>query len=222
MKRPSHVSLKIVYTLILSCLISCKQEHKKSEPTPLKVEAPSNIISLNEANVIYENYTKHRVGPIEQYETQQRQPTSKFEASRYVDFDYDTLKQYIAYIDQEAKLGGVKKVTKLRLYFANYPNKENFKNGKKVVHKRQNSIFMVPTLKKEGIDQGFFIGANGKAELISDWKSSTTNTVGLSLYKNQKVYAGFTPNFTLNPSIQGGKSLAFNYGQGGPPPKSDF
>ena len=225
MKRPTSITTKILCVLVLTSIFSCNQQQKENKPnskTPPIVDAPANIISLIEANAIYDNYSEHRVRLIEPYETQQRQPDEKFEASRFVDFDYDALKQYIAYIDQEAEAGGVKKITKLRLYFANYPNEEKFPNGKKVVHKRQNSIFMVPTLEKGGINYGFFIGDNGNAELIKDWKDSSKDGLGFSLDKKQEAQAGFVPNFVLNTSLQGSKSLAFNFGQGGPPPKTDF
>jgi hypothetical protein len=153
---------------------------------------------------------------------QQRAPEEKFEASRFVDFDYETIKQYIAYIDQEAEKAGVKKVSKLRLYFANYPNEDKFPNGIKVVHKRQNSIFMVPTLDMEGINYGFYIGSNGNAVLIKDWKDNLKDGLGLAFEKNGKSYAGFSSNLFLTSSLQEGKSLALNFGQGGPPPKTDF
>ena len=219
MKRPTLMTSKILCFFAVSAFFSCNQQQKENAPI---VDAPANIISLNEADAIYNNYSTHRVSLIESYETQQRQPDEKFEASRFVDFDYDAIKQYIAYIDQEALAGGVKKVTKLRLYFANYPNEEKFPNGKKVIHKRQNSIFMVPTLEKGGINYGFFIGNNGTAELIKDWKDSSKDGLGFSLDKKQEAQAGFVPNFVLKTSLQGSKSLAFNFGQGGPPPKTDF
>jgi hypothetical protein len=206
-------------------MISCNQRQKENKDhslIPSKVEAPGNIISLTEASTIYDNYSKHRVSLIEPYEMQQRAPEEKFEASRFVDFDYETIKQYIAYIDQEAEKAGVKKVSKLRLYFANYPNEDKFPNGIKVVHKRQNSIFMVPTLDMEGINYGFYIGSNGNAVLIKDWKDNLKDGLGLAFEKNGKSYAGFSSNLFLTSSLQEGKSLALNFGQGGPPPKTDF
>ena len=81
---------------------------------------------------------------------------------------------------------------------------------------------MVPTLEKGGINYGFFIGNNGTAELIQDWKDSSKDGLGFSLDKKQEAQAGFVPDFVLKTSLQGSKSLAFNFGQGGPPPKTDF
>ncbi|SIQ34605.1 hypothetical protein [Maribacter ulvicola] len=225
MKRPTTIISKILCAILISICFSCNQPKKEKEPEikePTKVKAPTNIISLNEADAIYNNYTKHRVQIIEDYENQERPSEEKFEASRFVDFDYKTLKQYIAYLDQEAAAGGVDKITKLRLYFANYPNEEKFPNGKPVVHKKQNSIFMVPTLDQEGINYGFYIGDDGKAELIKNWKENNSDGLSFQLDKKNKAYAGFVPNFKLNSNLQGSKSLAFNFGQGGPPPKTDF
>ena len=212
------VSKFSVLILMIAFCINCGKktsaEHEEEKPT---VEAPTNIISLKEADVIYNNYSKHRVAVIEPYETTERAPEEKFEASRFVDFDYETIKQYLDYVDQEAAKAGVKKVTKLRLYFANYPNEQQFPNDKKVVHPRQNSIFMVPTLEKGGINYGFYIGPNGKASLITDWKTSLEKGMGF-LKEEEKAYAGFS----MNTNLDGDGSLTLNFGHGGPPPKTDF
>lgn len=224
MKTPSILFTKVLSICLVVGIISCDQRQKVNKDNyhnPQKVKAPGNIISLSEASTIYDNYSEHRVSLIEPYEIQRRAPEEKFEASRFVDFDYDTIKQYIAYIDQEAKKAEVKKITKLRLYFANYPNEDKFPDGKKVVHKRQNSIFMVPTLEIEGTNYGFYIGSSGNAALITDWKDNLKDGMGLSFEKKGKSYASFSP-IPFSTSLQEGKSLTLNFGQGGPPPKTDF
>lgn len=218
----SRIPQIIVLFLMFTCFVNCGEKTKhipeeKPEEKPV-VEAPDNIITLNEADVIYESYSQHRVNLIEPYEKEKRAPGEEFEAARFVDFDYDTVKQYIDYIDQEAAKAGVKKVTKLRLYFANYPNDREFPNKKEVVHPRQNSIFMVPTLDRDGVNYGFYIGSNGKASLITDRNVGNEKGMGLLDEKPQKAYAGFS----LNSSLQGSGSLTLNFGHGGPPPKSDF
>ncbi len=219
----------LVLILLVSSFNSCaekkgKEEEKApDEKASQEIKAPANIISLEQADSIYTNYSKHRAAVIERYETQERAPQENFEASRFVDFDYDSLKNYIAYVDQEAKKAGVKKVTKLRLYFANYPDKDEFPNGKKVVHKRQNSIFMLPTMDMEGVNYGFFIGSDGKAELISNWKTQMEKGMGVYTNSENKAYAGFVPaNAPMNANLQESKSLTLNYGGSGPPPKTDF
>lgn len=87
-----------------------QQEEKEQDiEKPLLVEAPKDIISLEQANAIYTNYSEHRIPIIENYETKRRAPSDKFEAARFVDFDYETLKKYLAYIDQEAAMPESKK-----------------------------------------------------------------------------------------------------------------
>jgi hypothetical protein len=75
MKRPISITSKILWVLILTSVFSCNQQQKENKPnpkTPPIIDAPANIISLNEANAIYDNYSEHRVRLIEPYETQQR------------------------------------------------------------------------------------------------------------------------------------------------------
>ncbi|MDV7140821.1 hypothetical protein R3X28_18150 [Maribacter sp. TH_r10] len=216
----------LALSALLLTLASCNEKKKPKQEKDLikkEVKAPKDIISLNEASSIYNNYTKHRISVIENYELEQRAPEKEFIPARFVDFDYQTIKNYIAYVDQEASKAGVKEVTKLRLYFANYPNKGKFADGKKVVHPRQNSIFMVPTLDKNGENHGFYIGEDGKAKLISDWKHNNKMEMGAnSLNPNIKSHASMIPSFTLNSSLLAGTSLVLNRGNGGPPPKSEF
>ncbi len=228
MKKTANLFAKTFFSLVVVGLASCgdkradkpEKEHEEYHET---VKPPTNIISLEMADSIYTNYSNHRVALIEDYETQKRAPEETFEAARFVDFDYDAIKQYIKYVDQEAKNAGVQKVTKLRLYFANYPDKKDFEDGKKVVHPRQNSIFMIPTIEKNGGNYSFFIGADGKPELVIDWKAQMTKGMGLLENDRKKAYAGFGLEIFSAPSLQiGGTSLTLNHGGSGPPPKSDF
>jgi hypothetical protein len=224
MKNAKRGMCKFTLSLILAFgVFSCgDNKQRPTEEKPVVVEAPQNIITLAEADALYNNYTKHRIPLITNYEIKQRAPSEKFEAARFVDFDYDSIKKYISYIDQEAANGGVKKVTKLRLYFANYPNEKKFKDEKDVVHPRQNSIFILPTLEKNNQDYGFYIGENGKAELILDWNSGIEKGMGSLNMKKETQHAGIIPNFFTSNSAQAGKSLTYNHGNGGPPPPGDF
>lgn len=228
MKKAQKLLWKFCIVSILTLsLTACGDGKEKPSPennneNPPIVEAPANIIALEQADDIYNNYTKHRVAVIENYETQERSPSEKFEASRFVDFDYQMIKDYIAFVDQEASKAGVKKVTKLRMYFANYPNKDKFSDGKKVVHKRQNSIFLLPTMAANNGDYGFYIGDDGKPKLIVDWKTEMQKGMGSVLKKQSKQHASLVPNFFTNSSLFVSQSLTLNYGNGGPPPKTDF
>jgi hypothetical protein len=205
---------------------SCQEQKKDTTQDPKQqqekpVTAPESIISLEQADAIYENYSKHRVEVITQYETQTRAPEQTFIPARFVDFDYQTLKQYLKYVEQEAKKANVEKISTLRLYFANYPNEQKFPDGKRVVHPRQNSIFMLPTMDINGENEGFYIGTDGKAKLISDWKTDQEEGLG-GITEPRRTYASMVPNISLNTNLYGGTSLVLNRGNGGPPPKTDF
>ncbi|MEM9000425.1 MAG: hypothetical protein AAGB24_09175 [Bacteroidota bacterium] len=231
-----HVKKNLIALLGLVLMVSVgcqdkppKEDHKKNHedekgkmPQVPEVKPPDDIVTLEEAKSIYDNYSKFRVNLIHDFETQVRAPEEKFIPARFVDFDYETIKQYIAYVDQEAAKAGVKKVTKLRMYFANYPEEEKFPDGKAVMYPRQNSIFILPTLDVNGENAGFYIGKDGKAELIQKWTETMQKEMGLAEQKNQKALAGFAPNFSLAPPLYNGGSLTLNYGSGGPPPKADF
>jgi len=206
---------------ILSLNLSCNDQSNNEVSTEV-IDPPIGIITLSEADAIYDNYSKHRVAGIESYETEQRAPKEEFQAARFVDFDYQMIKDYIAYVDQEAAKAGVKKVTKLRMYFANYPDKKKFSDGKAVVHPRQNSLFLLPTMAAKNGDYGFYIGADGKAKLIADWKASNSDGTGSILQEQEFNTASLVPNFFSSTNLKEGTSLTLNRGHSGPPPYGDF
>lgn len=217
-------------SLLLLSMTSCQDRGKKNgdekpteeEPKTEMVKAPEGIISLDNSKLIYDNYTENRVGIIEEYERRTRQ-SPEFKVARFVDFDYETIRQYLDYVDQEAKKAGVEKVTKLRIYFANYPDEEVF-GDKKVVHPKQNTVFLVPTLYQDGQNYGFFIGADGKAELVKNVVGAKGQGMGSTHSDQTQSYAGFAPNFSAAPPnpYQGGGSLTLNGGNSGPPPPGDY
>ncbi len=223
--------LKYIPVFAITLFTNCQENNKTKnaqEEEPLQktnpvVEAPSNIISLEQADAIYTNYSKHRIPMIENYETKERAPSAQFEAARFVDFDYETLKNYLDYVDQEAANAGVKKVTKLRMYFANYPDESTFKDGKNVVHPRQNSLFLLPTLEKDGGDYSFYIGDDGEPKLVIDWKDSELEkSMGAINEKTQTARASLAPNFFSTSNSYSSKSLILNRGGSGPPPRTEF
>ncbi|MAU15882.1 MAG: hypothetical protein CMH46_10125 [Muricauda sp.] len=205
-------ALLAFFAATLLLLGSCQQGPKKEKPTEPKKEKvppPEGIISLDESKSLYDNYTKNRVDMIEEFELE-RQPGKEFNAARFTSFTYADLKNYMAYIEQEASEAGVK-VASLRLYFANYPDKPDFPDGKKIVHPRQNSIFIVPTTIIDGEELGFYIDADGKAKSIKSVVGSSKDTGNTS-------QASFAPTLFQDD----GTSLNLNHGNSGPPPYTDF
>ena len=209
-------ALLAIFGASLLFIGSCQQGPKKdepTEPTPEKLSPPEGIISLEESKSLYDNYTRNRVAMIEQFEMEQN-PDEKFSPARFTAFTYADMKQYMAYVEQEAEAAGVE-VASLRLYFANYPNKPDFPDGKKVVHPRQNSIFIVPTTMMDGKEYGFYIAADGKAKPIKDVVGSPEDG-GMQEANTSK--ASMVPALFQN----GDRSLNLNHGGSGPPPYTDF
>lgn len=233
--------------LILFGFSNCNP--KVEEPAIEPVAAPKQIVEVSEAKDMYDRYGERRVPLIQRYEdsinrgttndkmqqmpkgdankAQMQASPAKFDVARYVYYDYATIKNYIAYIEQEAKAANVE-ISTLRLYFSNYSDAEKFPDGSPVLHPRQNSIMLSPTIKKGKQDYLFYIGENeGRAEavLLNDaFGPVDTSGMGAASSRAEKLYASFlfAPSETKTnnalPNYQNGKSLSMNRGGGVPPP----
>jgi hypothetical protein len=214
-----------VCMLLGSCESQSKKEQQEAgvEAKVEKVNPPRDLISLKEAKGLYDNYTINRVPIIEAYEAK-RESGESFVVGRYASFDFETIKQYVSYVEHEADKAGVE-VESLRFYFSNKPDAETYA-GREVVHPRQNGIFILPTLNDKERDQelGFYIGADGKAQLIRDWSASQKDQASLKDRKQvNTAEASLNPLAWIHPMpLQGDGSLILNFSQSGPPPPDDF
>lgn len=221
MKIPTKIIRTVLFSISMFSLSVGCGEKQPQQPGEEKedVKPPDQIISLEQARVLYENYSTRRAPLIEKYESGE-QDEVKFRPARYTAYDYATIKQYLEYVEQEAAAAGVS-VSSLRFYFGNYSEEANFEDGKEVRYPRQNSVFVLPTTRKGGQDVGFFTvdsREEGRRELrlLGDaLQSDTTNSTG-STGMARKSYAGFAP---VLPVWQGGvHSLILNEGNSSPPP----
>ncbi|WP_445384386.1 hypothetical protein ACT6NV_10410 [Robiginitalea sp. IMCC44478] len=210
--------------LLLSCNGATKGEETISEPIP----APKQIISLEKAQKLYGNYTTRRVPLIRKYEDSinlrmadpkmQEEAPKKFDVARYGYYDYKTLKQYLAYIEQETKKTG-DSISTIRIYFANYPDEPGY------VHKRQSSFMLMPTVKKGGREYAYAISEGEKPEAIligDDLQTADTVQAYFSEAANRKaaeasLVPALSPKPPANPFQLGG-SLILNESQMVPPP----
>ena len=199
--------------LALLLLGACNTQTKKEVAPKMmtqsvdEVDAPEEIISLDEAKVLCENYENRRASQILEFEMAQSDGKEKFIPTQFVAFDLKTLKRYIKYVEQEARKAKVMPDS-LRIYLGNYGNE-----GKEANH---NTVFILPTAKVGNDYGGFYIGDNGQAELIRNyWPRGGEN--GDSENKSK---ASFVPSFST--SLMSGGSLVMNRGQSGPPPFGDF
>ncbi|WP_105000166.1 hypothetical protein [Aureicoccus marinus] len=214
-----------VCLFLSSCNTQGKNENAPAENAAKEatVQPPKDLISLKEAKRLYDGYSINRVPIIEAYEAK-RDP-QEFVVARYAAFDFETIRQYVSYVEQEANKAGVE-VESLRFYFGNNPNSPTYPNGRQVVHPRQNGIFILPTLVNAERDQefGFYIGSDGKAQLIRDWSANLKGQADLGSKSNPRTAEASLVPISLLPSpiYQGDGSLILNYSQGGPPPPDDF
>tara|TARA_R110002049_G_scaffold355_1_gene2090 strand:+ start:2154 stop:2861 length:708 start_codon:yes stop_codon:yes gene_type:complete len=222
------VLLLFAFTTLISCEEPVHQSPNES------VDPPKQIISVSQAKEMYDSYEKRRIGIIKDYEGPNPDGT-EFEPTRYGWYDYETIKQYIAYIDQEAKEAGVK-ISGLKLYFSNYPDADNFEDGSPVAYKKQNSFFIVPTLNENGNHRAFITADDGHGgrtpvlvkNRIRDLSKARSQGRLDYLDSKKKYYSVLHPRMLLlNFSFQdddnedGDRSLVLNEASLVPPPPQD-
>ncbi len=186
---------------------------------------PKQIITVQRAKELYDTYTSRRLPIIQKYEDSISQDSVGFNPSRYVEYDYETITQYIAFIEHEAKEANVE-IAGMRFYFSNYPDSDKFPNGDVVKYPRKNTVFIVPTMNQNGKEVGFLIEeTDGKktAVPIYDRVGDTTRNkaTAVVLPKAKMNQAGF-----LSSSSSSSSTVSLILDDGGviPPPqqKTDF
>ncbi len=210
--------LTFVLLLILFTFFgSCQEEIKKND-----IVAPKQIIPIAEAQNMYTNYTERRLPLIKKYEDSINRNSGiekEFDVARFVSYDYQTIKQYLAFIENEAEKANVD-ISTLRFYFSNYPDKPFFENKDSVLHPRQNSIILSPTIKKENRDYLFYIGGSESQPQPILLLDNFEEIRGLGLSKTHlKSHASLVPNFVKPNPIFSSKSLTMNRGGSAPPPQ---
>lgn len=210
MKKINTFALILVSTLLTT---SCGDNTTNNPPvvTPIApveevvvLPPSSNIISIEEADSLYVNYGNDRASLIEKSMNTKYKLATSYESSRFVTADYETLKKYIAYIDQESKKAGVTP-TGLRIYFG-------ATDGKGKTPGRETTYFN-PVMKFKGIE-----GDIAYAIATDATGKSTAVTVG-SVLDDKKTKS----NTGTNRSLQGGgiQSLAGDEVTWPPPPKAN-
>ena len=238
MKNAKNGLLKLLSLSVLFLSLTsskCEDDAVVADPRT-NAEPPKQIVTIEHAKEMYDSYGKHRVPLIQAYEDkgrnanqteEQGDEAAKFDVARYVYYDYDTIKQYLAYIEKEAEAADVK-ISQLRFYFSNYPDKDKFPDGKAVVHPKQNSVMISPTTEKGESDYIFYTadgeGGKRKAILLSDnFDKYSGQGTGYNEGPVQRNEASVLPNLsaatpTAAPVFFGDKSLTMNEGNSAPPP----
>ncbi|MEM8928664.1 MAG: hypothetical protein AAGC45_10705 [Bacteroidota bacterium] len=212
----SRLTVGFLITAVLLVLGGCNPQPKKeAEPEKMdqevgEVEAPEGIISLDEAKELCQNYEIRRIPGIKNFEAAQTNAEGKFIPTQYVTFDLETIRQYLDYLEQEAKRANVVPDS-LRIYLGNYGNKGKDPN--------RNTVFILPTAEIGKGYGGFYIDNEGQAKLIRNyWPKEGENG---DRDGESKSKASFVPTFNAS-LMQSGGSLVMNRGSAGPPPFADF
>ena len=210
-------TLKAISGIAMATLLfmgACQEKPQKSRDEqpmePKVVDAPKQIISLADADSLFVNYEKRRAGIISKFEMGLQDDDAKpFVPTQFVSVDIDVLKQYIAFVEQEAVKGGTK-TDSLRIYLGNYGDT---KRG--VKKRRRNTVFILPAAQAEGGYGGIYIGDDGKAKLIRNFFKGGQEG-------EPRSKASFMPNFNTSLMQPGGGSLILNDMGSDPPPTGDF
>ena len=238
MKKSAVLFGKILCIVLIIAISSCGDDKTVPQEKEIEVEAPVQIIQISDAKESYETYGKRRVPLIQKFEdsinrsrksskAQNDMDSKIFDVGRFVYYDYETIKQYLAYIEQEAKKANVE-ISTLRFYFSNYPDETFFPGTKdSIKHPRQNSILISPTYNDGKREFLFYIaqGAEGAEAIPLNDSFETAKGFGMHEGIKTKSYASIIPNMnstvTLPSSnLQGNTSLTLNRGTGVPPPKN--
>lgn len=223
----------LIFLLLIAVVVL--SYYRCEDTAPVKPDEPLNppaqIISVDQAKEMYDTYEDRRIRLIEQYEKPNPDGTP-FDATRFGWYDFETVKNYISYVEQEAALANVK-VSGMQIWFANYPDKEVFENGKPVKYPRQNSFFMIPTLKRDGENLGFITTGTGDKDrqpvLIKDWLAQNyegrQSSGAAQLDQNTGVmnskFLMINPGFFPSSNLADERSLILNEANLIPPPKQN-
>jgi hypothetical protein len=151
----AKITLRLAFLSFISLLLfSCQNTTHNDNPPP--VDPPKQIISAEQAKEMYDTYTDRRVSIISEFEDSISADGTIFTPTRYAEYDLETIKNYIAYIEQESKKASVD-IKTLRFYLSSYPNSNKFQNGGAVKYPRRNTFFVLPTMDYEGKNVGFSV-----------------------------------------------------------------
>lgn len=223
---------KILALLVLTtAFIACDGVPDKTDDDGAEYNGPpKQIISVKDAKSMYDSYTDRRSTIIKKYEEEQ-DSTEKFYPTRYGQYDFETMKHYMAYLEDQAKMAKVK-ITGLRYYFANYPADGSVGDTKE--YEKHNSFFILPTAEFNGEELGFFIrvddDGNRNAVPVRDVVKRMLEGAkqGGGNMNPEQVPSFGSKMLLLNPVFQGGGediSLTLNESHLVPPPptgKDDF
>ncbi|MFC4739697.1 hypothetical protein ACFO3U_06785 [Flavobacterium ponti] len=173
MMKIRTIATVILFSTLLY-LNSCKPE--SAEENLGSIKEPSQIISVEQAVEMKDTY-QDTIGKLikENFSI----PEREYDPTLFAFIELDSLKQYIAYLEEVERLND-KKISGIRVYFAAYP--DSLKNSSKSeAYKNRETFFFAPTMEVEPNEWGreypnlrnipFYIEPSGKNKLIGKFKA---------------------------------------------------
>ncbi len=152
----------IILTAILAFLIGKYMGTKSQELYPAN-GTPKEIININQVGNLYNRY-QIRADQIDSIESS----IPDFEAARAITFEYQEIKNYLAYIEKNSVEANIR-ISGLRVYFGKYPNDT-------LQRKRaRQMLFFNPTIDTV---------INGKKTKLAYALDRTDTTVGIKFLKD--------------------------------------
>ena len=213
MKTKQTIRRSFLSIAAMSLILFTACENGGETKSVERVDPPKQIISKEQAAVLFQEYTNSRVPCA--VAAQDSAAQEAFVPARYTEFDFKVIKKYIEYIDQEAK-AAKKEIKTLRVYYAVYPpDSEKDKN--------KTTVFMVPSTDFDGKNMAFEVHREGEStEAVAiPWDFGTgIKQMGMNVQQDQRQFAGFTlkPFSHYVGSTYSNGSLVLNDGTTAPPP----
>lgn len=210
------VKAVFAFGLLSLLLISCNS--KEAVPSNYYNE-PANIIPIQQAKEMYDEYTISKVPLLSNIDPKNGR---EYNPTRYIEYDIEDLKHYIAYVENESAKANVE-VLSLRIYLAAYPNAKKFKSGGVISKQNQETIFITPTAMNGDEEMAYFTRSDkvgGKRYPVFT-KGLGDELMRIKGFGNRKFDKASLLLFTTQKDTTDDRSMTMNRGFVVPPPKKD-
>ncbi|WP_378185739.1 hypothetical protein ACE939_11545 [Aquimarina sp. W85] len=218
MKLPHLIGYPVVI-VITAILVFFISQSKCNKPKLYEPDGPpQELISFNEIIDLYDNY--HGIDSLIQKYTRQKSSDPSFVASKAVTFDYQELKNYLAFIEKNSVKANIK-ISSLRFYFGKYQNmKDKTKANRQTLFYNPTTIFNV---NGKDVELSYAIESNSKGTRViplSKILDSVKKVKGIDITTKQTTSeASLLPlSSIISATANVVESQAGNRGQVTPPP----
>lgn len=241
--------MKIMKSLLIIVLLSLVvQSCENAKPFQNDKFIKRHIIPINNAITMQQEFKTLRIDSLKPI-LEKTYGAKDFKDTQFVWFTLEDMESYINYIKAIKSANPKKDVSGVRIYFAAYPNKKVL-NDRKIKHPRQQTVFMVPTVKSYNESESYKTmnhlpfairpdspnnPIKGDFEIIEDLMLSHNKKRRIEVYKtnNKNLKSSFgaasssiskssITNFNVTSQVTAGlTSTIGNEGELSPPPPNN-